>query len=249
MLSLCSYRLGSCYVVAAWNVGVLIESTTTVSSAPNPADVAQSVTLFAEIMSVTPQQFAPTGTVIFSEGTATLCSASLSSGHASCPTSFSTAGTHNIIAKYSGDAHIAGSVSQPYRQMVVAQGVIGFSPNAQCTLVEPLCSDDTDPRDCTAWYVSLTGTAHLPVGGRVNDDNNLVTQVGVKSCGAWRSVVVYDPPNFPELLQLACHRDAGMPVSSTIAAEGPVFLAQGARTYFFDANGTPYPQVTNCRLP
>ena len=47
---------------------------------------------------------APSGTITFSEGASTLCSATLNSGTASCQLSTLSAATHNVLASYPGDA-------------------------------------------------------------------------------------------------------------------------------------------------
>ena len=84
-------------------------TTTLMTSAPNPSQVHQLVT----IMAVVSGQFGgtPTGTVNFSDGTKLLCMAVLldNSGKASCQTQSLAAGTHQLGAFYSGDNNFSTS--------------------------------------------------------------------------------------------------------------------------------------------
>ncbi len=84
-------------------------TTTLTTSAPNPSQVHQLVT----IMAVVSGQFGgtPTGTVNFSDGTKLLCMAVLldNSGKASCQTQSLAAGTHQLGAFYSGDNNFSTS--------------------------------------------------------------------------------------------------------------------------------------------
>jgi Bacterial Ig-like domain (group 3) len=97
-----------------------VSSTATVSSSANPAVVASSVTFTASVTGN-----APTGTVNFTDGGATIatCGAVALTGAgstrtATCGTSTLSAGTHNIVAIYSGDAGNATSTSAPLSEVV-----------------------------------------------------------------------------------------------------------------------------------
>ena len=84
---------------------------TTLVSSPNPSLLGQSVALTAM---VTATAGAPTGTVTFRDGSATLGTASLSaSGVATLATSLLAGGAHSLTASYGGDASHAGSSSMP----------------------------------------------------------------------------------------------------------------------------------------
>lgn len=91
---------------------------TTLSSSLNPAGTNQSVTFSATVIS----QYggAATGSVTFSSGSQTLGTASLSGNTASLTTSFSTAGTYSISAKYNGDGNNSGSTSSTLSQVIIA---------------------------------------------------------------------------------------------------------------------------------
>src|SRR5262249_11370778 len=64
----------------------------------------------ATVAAVSPGAGTPTGTVTFSEGSATLGTATLNGGGvATFMTSFSTPGTHTITAAFAGDTNFASS--------------------------------------------------------------------------------------------------------------------------------------------
>lgn len=94
-----------------------LKSGTSLSAAPNPAYVGQTVTLSANV-SGTPGT--PTGNVNFVDGTAAMGSAAVSaSGIATLPATFATAGVHNLIATYSGDSVFDASTSGVYAENVL----------------------------------------------------------------------------------------------------------------------------------
>lgn len=91
---------------AARIVAALQNSTTRLSVSPATSAPGQPVTLTA---AVTPTS--ATGTVTFADGASTLGSAALSGGTATLTLSTLAAGTHSIIATYSGDAANGPSTS------------------------------------------------------------------------------------------------------------------------------------------
>jgi YVTN family beta-propeller protein len=93
------------------------------AASPNPSTAAQAVTFTA---SVTASGQAPTGTVEFRDGSATIagCGAvALAGGSAACVTSALTAGSHSITARYSGDSRYAAVTSSAITQVVNAARV------------------------------------------------------------------------------------------------------------------------------
>ncbi len=86
-------------------------ATVSLAAAPSPAALEQSVTLTATVTPTATYAFAPTGTIIFKEGTGKLATVALnSSGVATYTSSTFTLGTLNFSAVYSGDAtYPAGS--------------------------------------------------------------------------------------------------------------------------------------------
>ncbi len=88
-------------------------STTTLASAPNPAQTGQPVTLTATVTGS-----GATGTVSFLDGSTSLGSTTLSNGGAVLTTSTLTGGNHTLTAKYSGDGNYTGSTSPSVIQVV-----------------------------------------------------------------------------------------------------------------------------------
>ncbi len=85
---------------------------TTLSSSASPAVLGQRVTLTATVTSIAGT---PTGTVTFTDGTATLGTVALSSGQASFTISSLALGTHPMTAQYNGNINSppsADSLSQ-----------------------------------------------------------------------------------------------------------------------------------------
>lgn len=85
-------------------------STTTVASSSNPSTTGQAVTFTAVVAAAAGL---PTGTVVFKDGAATLCAASLvavnGKAQGSCATSTLAAGAHTVVASYGGSAAFAAS--------------------------------------------------------------------------------------------------------------------------------------------
>jgi hypothetical protein len=88
-------------------------TSTTLSSAPNPSGVGQSVTFTA---AVTPG--AATGTVTFTVDGNSQAPVALSGGQAKYTTSSLTAGNHNVSAHYNGDSNNLASTSNTVVQTV-----------------------------------------------------------------------------------------------------------------------------------
>ena len=113
--------------VEAWGVpaSTLPSTTTTLTSSVNPATAGSPVTLTASVTGSS-----PTGTVSLADGSSALsgCTglALTGSGNtrtAACTTSSLAAGTHSIVATYSGDAANAPSTSAALSQVI--NGVTG----------------------------------------------------------------------------------------------------------------------------
>jgi hypothetical protein len=101
-----------------------VASNSTAASSVNPATVGVNVTFTASVTGS-----APTGTVNFKDGAASIASCSAvavggsgNSRTAQCATTALTAGTHSITAVYSGDATNNGSTSSALSQVVNSAG-------------------------------------------------------------------------------------------------------------------------------
>jgi len=93
-------------------------STTAVTSAPNPSQFAQNVALTATV-TATPGAGTPTGTVTFKDGTTTLGTGTLNgSGQTTLNVSSLSVAAHTITATYSGSATVNASTSANLTQTV-----------------------------------------------------------------------------------------------------------------------------------
>jgi autotransporter-associated beta strand protein len=91
-------------------------TTTTVTAAPSPGILGQSVTLTATVSPVAPGLLSPTGSVSFYDGSTLLGTAPLTVANGVSTAQFSTSslaiGTHQISAVWSGDPNFIGSTGQ-----------------------------------------------------------------------------------------------------------------------------------------
>jgi Bacterial Ig-like domain (group 3) len=106
-----------------------LATTTTVQSGQNPAKSGANVTLTAM---VTSGSGTPTGSVTFQDGSTTIAciggaTRTLTSGSATCQTTFASTGAHSIIAVYPGAAGFAASTSTVLSQRVVNAAVTGLA--------------------------------------------------------------------------------------------------------------------------
>ena len=108
-------------------------TTTTLTGAPNPSNVGQTVTLTATVAPVSPGAGSPTGTVTFSAGAATLGTGTVTSGVATLNISTLSAGTHGIIASYAGDTNFTASASSGFSQGVIPAAVILVNESIKVT--------------------------------------------------------------------------------------------------------------------
>jgi len=82
--------------------GPAVTSSISLTSSVNPASLGQTIT-FTAIVTGSASGY-PTGSVQFLDGTKLLATVGLSSGQATYTTSSLSAGSHNIVAQYSGDS-------------------------------------------------------------------------------------------------------------------------------------------------
>jgi len=88
------------------------------TSSLNPSKVGQSVTLTTTVRQGVLGTGVPTGTITFMDGSTSLGTAQLSGGVATLTTAALGAGTHQIVAAYSGDANFNPNDAAPLAQAV-----------------------------------------------------------------------------------------------------------------------------------
>ncbi|CAN5354815.1 hypothetical protein BH11PSE11_BH11PSE11_22420 [soil metagenome] len=105
----------------------VVSSSTALGSSANPANAGQSVTFTATVTGS-----APTGSVTFNDGVTPICSAvALSNGQAQCVTSSLAAGSHSVVAAYSGNGSNASSNSSTLNQVIALNAqAIAFTSSA-----------------------------------------------------------------------------------------------------------------------
>jgi subtilase family serine protease len=94
-------------------------SATTLTSSALTAGTGMSVTFTA---TVSGDGGVPTGTVTFLNGSVSIGNGTLAGGVATLTTSFATAGTVAVQARYSGDANFTASTSAPLTETIVVPG-------------------------------------------------------------------------------------------------------------------------------
>ena len=96
---------------------------TALASATNPSVFGQSVTFTATVSAAAPGAGAPTGTVMFMDGAATLGTGTLNGlGQATYMTSALAVGSHSVTAVYAGDPSFLSSTSAATSQAVNQAG-------------------------------------------------------------------------------------------------------------------------------
>jgi trimeric autotransporter adhesin len=106
---------GSTQQLQLSGTGLAAATSTTLNSSLNPSTWGQAVTFTA---TVTAGAGNPTGSVTFTNGGTTLGTVALAGNSASLTVSNLIAGTHSIVATYSGDANFNGSTSSALSQVV-----------------------------------------------------------------------------------------------------------------------------------
>lgn len=133
------------------------DTTTTPSVSPSPSVLGATVTLSATVSSPTGN---PSGTVTFTLGSASgqlLCSASVSAGTASCPTSALPPGNDTVVASYGGDSlHHASSGT--------ATTTVDPAPSLTTASASPATALTGDPVTLSTTVSSASGLALTPTG-------------------------------------------------------------------------------------
>ncbi|MGC1476261.1 MAG: Ig-like domain-containing protein, partial [Terriglobales bacterium] len=147
-------------------------TTTSLTSSLNPASTGQSVSLTATVTS----QYggAATGSVTFLSGSQTLGTATLSGNRATLSTSFTTAGTDSVTAKYGGDANDAGSTSSVLSQVII---------NATTTTLTSSLNPSVVGQAVT-FTATVSSTAGAPPNGETVTFNNGSAVLGTATLSA-----------------------------------------------------------------
>ncbi len=125
-------------------------TTTGLTSLPNPSTTGQSVTFTATVSVSAPGAGTPTGTVTFNDNGVMVGSRTLMNGQATYSTSALSAAIHPITAVYGGDSNYTGSTSSAVNQDV-------RNPAPAITTISPATAV-THAADTT---VTITGTGFL----------------------------------------------------------------------------------------
>jgi hypothetical protein len=147
-------------------------TTTSLTSSLNPASTGQSVSFTATVTS----QYggAATGSVTFLSGSQTLGTATLSGNRATLSTSFTTAGTDSVTAKYGGDANDAGSTSS-----VLSQVIINATTTALISSLNPSVVGQA-----VTFTATVSSTAGAPPNGETVTFNNGSAVLGTATLSA-----------------------------------------------------------------
>ena len=156
-----------------------VASATRLSASANPVAIGQSVTFTANVAQLltsttgTPLTTIPTGSVTFCDGTTRLGTIQLdATGAAQVAASFTTAGSHSIVASYSGDAiydSSTGTLSESVQSVTSLQLTSSANPSVfgqpvTFTAVVPVT---TSPTGGTTNTAAVTVTFTIDQGAAV----------------------------------------------------------------------------------
>ncbi|WP_213804807.1 Ig-like domain repeat protein [Granulicella sp. dw_53] len=143
----------------------LATTTTSLASSLSPSSLGQSITFTANVRTNSPS-LAPTGTITFQDGGATLATVPVSSnGSAAFSTSTLVLGNHTIVAVYSGDANQATSSSPAFTQQVLQATAISITSSVNPSIAGKIVTFTAVLPGATG--VVPTGTVTFRDGGTV----------------------------------------------------------------------------------
>ncbi|MFJ2399650.1 Ig-like domain repeat protein, partial [Streptomyces sp. NPDC087843] len=134
------------------------DTTTTLTSAPDPSVFGEAKVLTATVTVVAPGVGSPTGTVSFFDGATLLGTGTLTAGVATLTTSTLTVGSHALTAVYGGDGEFNGSTSPVDTQTVTAADTTTTLTSA------PDPSSFGEAKVLTATVAALSPGAGVPSG-------------------------------------------------------------------------------------
>ena len=215
----------------SFNYTVVLSGRIALTGAPNPSVYASKVSLTATVSPNTQGGPAPTGTVSFMEGSTILHTSTLARGIATYSTSTLGAGTHAIVAAYSGDTQ------NPPAESAMLQQIVETAPS------ELALTSSADPSTYGQAVNLKASVQTLPSGGAPTgsvtfDDNGFFTTVELakgiatyhlpaRDVGAYAITATYNGdincrPSAPALL-LQTVRSAQMVLALSSSSNPAVF--------------------------
>lgn len=192
-------------------------SSTTLTAAPNPADVGQSVTLTAQVAGS--GGGTPTGSVSFLDRSTIIGSDTVSAqGSATFTTSTLVAGTHSLKAQYSGDSNFFASTSTAVTLSVGAATLdftIGANPDSGSVAAGASATSTITltPSDSTSGTVTLA-CAGLPSGATCSFTP---PSVALSGAAATSTVTISTAAKMAMLSPLGRGRDPMLPTGLVLA--------------------------------
>lgn len=185
-----------------------LQTTTTLTAAPNPAYALQAVTLTAHVTPAT--SGTPTGTVTFYDNGAAIGTSALpASGIATLQTSFAAASAtpHQLIAIYSGDSTFNTSTSLPFAETIqfnpTTTVIASISPNPVGaflnTTLTAKVSSTTSPISSATGSVSFSTGGGKPFGTATLTNGTATLQINAGAAGTYPVYASYsgDTAFFP----------------------------------------------------
>ncbi|MFG2526274.1 Ig-like domain-containing protein, partial [Streptomyces sp. NPDC048527] len=151
-------------------------TTTTLTSAPNPSTVGQPVVLTATVTATPPGSGTPTGTVTFFDGATSIGTGTLIGGVATLTTSSLTVGSHALTAVYGGSTNHNGSTSP-----AVTQTVTSGAPTP--TSLSAVSATATIGSDGLAHISTLSATLTAQGSGTPVPGQTITFRVGTTTLG------------------------------------------------------------------
>jgi trimeric autotransporter adhesin len=207
--------------------GTLVTTTTSLASSSSASTYGTSVTLTSV---VTPASLvdatAATGTITFTDSLqGVVGTATLSSGTATLALTTLTAGTHSLVATYSGDANYAASTSTTTVVVTVAAATgtltstltptasLGYGTSATITANVTLTSSGTATGSVTATIAGVGGAVYT----------------GVLSAGT-ATIAINAPPPGTYSVKVACAASINLTCSNTVTLTLKVVAGPTATT-------------------
>jgi hypothetical protein len=221
-------------------------TTTTLASSANPSVAANEVTFTAKVSPIPDG-----GTVGFTDngGTMSGCGANpLSAGNAACSVTYSTAGSHSIVATYSGDPNYLSSTSRTLTEVVTAPGqtvtmvASSANPSLAGSAVTFTATVSPTPNGGTVAFTDNSGTIS-GCGANPLSGSKATCTATYSSAGSHSIVATYSGDS--NYLTSTSHTltqvvtIAAIPTSTTVASSVNPSVAGSAVTFTATISPTP----------